>query len=660
MTPLLFIIGYLCLLIGLGVVSKKVFRGTAKDYFLASNSIGPVVLLMSVFGTTMTAFALVGSTGEAYRTGIGTYGKMASWSGIIHSAVFFLVGIRLWAYGKRYGYCTQIQYFRDRFQSKAIGYLLFPILVGLVIPYLLIGLLGAGSVVESITAGAFPKAFEKPAKMLTDSHGIKTELDQAKRVYWQAVLAQAEAEDPVNDMRYRELAEQVRTGGAFRPPFEQAPILKEGARMATPEALQLLATFVRSEKRAAEVASELKESDNWKARTGGAASYKKKAKSIKRERLLFSEHGIVQIQPDEISNPLNGGVPKWLTGLVICGVVLFYVFFGGLRGAAWANTMQTIVFMICGVVTFFFISYKLGGAKAASELVMEWNSEAMTREKINPIQFLTYMFVPLSIGMFPHVFQHWLTAKNAKTFQLTCVAHPIFVLIVWVPCVLVGVWATAAIMPGSAAFDLVVPIEHPKNTELALMVKRLAQPALAGLLSAGILAAIMSSLDSQFLCLGSMFTNDIVLHDADPDKYSDKQKVLIGRCFVVAVVAVCYGLSLLEPRRVFTLGVWCFSGFGGLFPIVFLSLYWKRMTKVGAFAGIIAAIAVWIWAFARAGYGLGYGLLSFTLGDRVIDGIMPAAAVFAACLAVTVIVSLFTRPPSQETIDRFFIGLDEA
>ena len=56
------ILCYLCLLLGLGFISSRLFRGTSKDYFVASHSIGPFLLLMSVFGTTMTAFALVGST----------------------------------------------------------------------------------------------------------------------------------------------------------------------------------------------------------------------------------------------------------------------------------------------------------------------------------------------------------------------------------------------------------------------------------------------------------------------------------------------------------------------------------------------------------------------------------------------------------------------
>ena len=81
LTPLIVIGCYLALLLGLAMFSGKLFRGTSKDYFVASHSIGPFMLLMSVFGTTMTAFALVGSTGKTFQIGVGTYGLMASSSG---------------------------------------------------------------------------------------------------------------------------------------------------------------------------------------------------------------------------------------------------------------------------------------------------------------------------------------------------------------------------------------------------------------------------------------------------------------------------------------------------------------------------------------------------------------------------------------------------
>ncbi len=484
--------GYLLLLVLLGLVSNHFFRGTSQDYFVASRSIGPFLLLMSVFGTTMTAFALVGSTGEAYQRGIGVYGLLASWSGLVHSAVFFLVGIRLWAIGKRHNFVTQIQFFRDRFESSVLGYLLFPILVGLVIPYLLIGLLGAGSVMKGVTLGMFPRAF--------------------------------------------------------------------------------------------------------------AGS--------------------------------QGAVPAWLSSLVVCSVVLFYVFFGGLRGAAWANTFQTLVFMSTGVVAFYLVAQKMGGLAAATQQVAQNAPSRLAREGlITRGEFLTYALIPLSVGMFPHVFQHWLTARSAKTFRLTVVAHPLFIMIVWVPCILIGIWAAGA------------GIKAPANQILGLMVGQLGSPFLTGLLTAGILAAIMSSLDSQFVCLGTMFTHDVILHWWGEKRFSDRQKMWIGRMFVVLVVALTYVLSLYEPRRVFKLGVWCFSGFSSLFPVVLAAIYWRRVTKPGAIASVIVTSVAWFLLFMKSGFGQ-EELLPF--------GLMPVTYLFAIAVLTLVVVSLLTAPPSAATLDRYF------
>jgi SSS family solute:Na+ symporter len=171
-------------------------------------------------------------------------------------------------------------------------------------------------------------------------------------------------------------------------------------------------------------------------------------------------------------------------------------------------------------------------------------------------------------------------------------------------------------------------------------------PVLTGLLTAGVLAAIMSSLDSQFLCLGTMFTNDIVVHRAGSGKYSDKQIILIARIFIVVIVALTYVLAMMaKDANVFDLAVWCFSGFSALFPVVFAALYWKRATKEGAVASILAALTSWLYFFHLSGYG----------GEMVIGpGIIPAAVCFGVAAVAMVIVSLVTKPPSKQTLDKFF------
>ncbi len=502
MTQFIIICCYLALLVGLGVLSNRAFRKTAEDFFLASRSIGPAVLMLSVFGTAMTAFSLVGSTGEAHRIGVGVYGLMASWSGLVHSAIFYFVGVRLWALGKQHGYTTQIQFLRDRYESRSLGLLIFPVLAGLVIPYVLIGLLGAGSVVQTLTAGAFPESF--PA-------------------------------------------------------------------------------------------------------TGG-------------------------------------GIPPWLSGLVITAVVLLYIYVGGVRAAAWANALQAAVFLATGIGAFLAISAELGGLTAATQAVAATHPEKLVRsEALGHLHFFSYCFIPLSIGMFPHIFQHWLTARSAASFKPMVVLHPLCMLLVWLPCVLIGLWSTAAAMPDGSA---VVPAGSPVNSELAMMVQRLTTPMLGGFLGAGILAAIMSSLDSQFLAIGSMFSNDVAPLLLGKTGLTDSQAVFLGRLVVAVVAGTAYLFSLSDPRSVFSLGVWCFSGYSALFPITVAAIYWRRATASGAIASVAVTVGLGLAFFRASGYGSDPSYLFL--------GMLPSATMVATSAATLVLVSLQTKPPSRATLGRFF------
>ena len=184
------------------------------------------------------------------------------------------------------------------------------------------------------------------------------------------------------------------------------------------------------------------------------------------------------------------------------------------------------------------------------------------------------------------------------------------------------------------------------------MVKKLTSPILGGFLTAGILAAIMSSLDTQFLCLGTMFTEDIVNHYAGKEKINDKRSILIARSFIILIVLVTYCLSLFEPRAVFTLGVWCFSGFSSLFPLVFASLYWKKLTKAGAYASVIGAFGSWAYLFKQSGYAANSDYALFIPGTEY--EVMPVAAMIICSTVSLVVVSLVTKPPEEEHLKRFF------
>jgi SSS family solute:Na+ symporter len=481
------IFAYLGLVLIVGTMSHKFFRGTGEDYFVASRTIGPFVLLMSLFGTNMTAFSILGASGEAYHRGIGVFALMASSTALVAPCVFFFVGTRLWAIGKRHGYFTQVQYFRDRWDSEGLGLLLFIVIVALIVPYLLIGVMGGGITLHQIT---------------------------------------------------------------------------------------------------------------------------------------------------------KGQIPQWLGGLLVCVVVFIYVCYGGVRGTAWANTFQTLVFMTLGGATFFIIVHKMGGFSASMTKVAP--DLLILGARIKPLELLTYTCIPLSVGMFPHIFMHWLTAKSAGTFRHPVMWYPICVAIVWIPSVLLGILGSVDV-PGLKGAEA--------NSVLVQMIQRHAPGVLAGLLGAGVFAAIMSSLDSQSLSIGSMFTHDIIRHyrvRSDPAKHemSERGQVLVGRLFVFGILCLTYVLSLVLNRSIFKLAVWSFTGFASLFPIVIAALFWKRSTKYGAFASIISVVVLWIYFFIQGWQAPGY-----TVGG---SGVMPVAVILAVSAVAMIIGSLISKPPDSAVIQKFF------
>ncbi len=479
------IIAYLAIVLVIGLFSHRFFRGTSEDFFVAARTIGPFILLVSLFGANMTAFAVLGSAGESYMEGIGVFSLMASSSGLVIPVVFFFIGTRIWALGKRRGYLTPVQFFRERWDSNGLGLLIFIVQVLLLIPYLLIGVMGGGSTLTQVT---------------------------------------------------------------------------------------------------------------------------------------------------------DGQVPDWVGGLVICAVVLAYVTYGGMRGTIWVNVFQTMVLLALGFIAFWVIVDKLGGLTAAMSRLAATNPDMLVRgEHIKPLKLLTYTFIPLSVGMFPHMFIHWLTAKSAASFRPTIAFYPVCIAIVWVPSVLLGVLAHLDfpnLGPGAA------------STVLVKMIDQHAPGVLAGLLAAGVFAAIMNSFDSQVHSLGTMFTQDIVRHYGFHDRMSESKQILVGRLFMVAILVATYLLSRVMDRSIFKLGVWCFTGFAALFPIVVAAVFWKRSTKWGAFASAVSVVVLWLYFVT-----IGWKSADYTIAD---SGVMPVALMVLVSAAAMIVGSLLTRPPEEATLEGFF------
>ena len=174
-----------------------------------------------------------------------------------------------------------------------------------------------------------------------------------------------------------------------------------------------------------------------------------------------------------------------------------------------------------------------------------------------------------------------------------------------------------------------------------LLSTRLLPPLLAGLVMAGILAATISSSDSYLLIAASAFSKNIyqgLLHR----KATDKQVLLISRVTLLVITIIAVFIALDENSVIFAIVSFAWAGFGATFgPLMLLSLFWKRINRAGAVAGMIGGgVMVFVWKLLIRPIG----------GVWNIYELLPAFLFSCLCI---VVVSLLTAPPSEDIQKEF-------
>jgi SSS family solute:Na+ symporter len=536
--PAVFVFIYLAMVLYIGIFAFRRAKGKeeAEDYFLANRSLGPFVFLFSLFGTNMTAFAILGSSGHAFSNGIVTFGLMASSSGLVIPLTLFFIGTRVWALGKRYGYMTPVQMFRDRWECGHIGTAIFVVQAVLLVPYIIIGIMGGGTTLNVISGGL---------------------------------------------------------------------------------------------------------------------------------------------------------VPYWFGGAIVAMVVMSYVFFGGMRGTAWVNTFQTVLFLLFGAVALIVIGVGMGGFRNAAQTMLASPAFAplLTRERISPLYFFSYTFIPLSAIAFPHILIFCLTAKKMRQFKKTVIFYPLCILAIWLPCVFLGVMANRVTdVPQVRAKQEARRVLATQGKTMApeardelrdkaagddiimLLLQRYAPLWLAGLLGAGIMAAVMAS-DSQILALSTMFTEDVFAFYGGKRRFGEAVQVQTGRIFIVLITMFAYAVALRAPETIFELAIqYAFSGYAALSPLLVAALFWRGSTKWGALATTlwvavaVVAVAVFqhivpapapgpptlVWSLA------GTEVLSRTPGGTAVLGFMPVVPMVLISALLMFGISLLTRKPKETTIAKYF------
>ncbi|GGB24410.1 sodium:solute symporter [Tistrella bauzanensis] len=167
---------------------------------------------------------------------------------------------------------------------------------------------------------------------------------------------------------------------------------------------------------------------------------------------------------------------------------------------------------------------------------------------------------------------------------------------------------------------------------------------IAGLVSAGGLAAALSTADGLLLAIANALSHDVYYKMIDP-KASSSRRLMVARVLLVVVAGFAAYVASFKPAGILSMVAWAFSiAASGLFPVLVMGVWWKRTTKVGACAGMLAGLGICLLYLAGTqwyGMGLWFGVKNISAG---LFGI-PVG------FAVTYVVSLMTREPSQDMQD---------
>lgn len=286
------------------------------------------------------------------------------------------------------------------------------------------------------------------------------------------------------------------------------------------------------------------------------------------------------------------GFDYTLAVLLGAAAVISYTLFGGFLAVAWTDVVQGLLMVSALIMVPLFAIGEIGGVGATLAAVEAKNPELLnmfTDAKGETITLIgTLSLVGWGLGYFgqPHILARF---KGIKSKDHVPGARRIAVL--WS-----GISMGGACLIGLSAIGYLPEALGDNETVFMVMVDALFHPAVAGILLAAILAAVMSTADSQLLVSSSALAEDFYKALFNQEA-SQKQLVLVGRVAVIVIAIVATLLAMDKDSKVLELVSYAWAGFGAAFgPALILSLYWKNMTKTGAMAGIVTGgVTVVVW-----------------------------------------------------------------
>jgi len=330
------------------------------------------------------------------------------------------------------------------------------------------------------------------------------------------------------------------------------------------------------------------------------------------------------------------GLDYQLGLFLTAGVVVAYTLFGGFLAVSLTDFVQGCIMFIALVLVPIVTMMQLGGPTETVTAVatafperLQFFPEAWTGMAI--VGIISTMSWGLGYFGQPHIIVRFMAVRSLKdvpTMRRIGMG--------WMLTTVIGAVATGtAGLAYATANNLDVA---DSETIFIILSQVLFHPYIAGFLLAAILAAIMSTISSQLLVSSSSLTEDFYKAFLRRDA-KQGELVLVGRLSVLAVSLVAIFLAFDRSSNILTLVSNAWAGFGSAFgPVILLSLFWRRMTRSGAVAGMIAgSVTVLIWI-----YGLGLSGVMYEMVPGVI-----------VCTVVSVLVSRISAKPTGRPVEHF-------
>ena len=343
----------------------------------------------------------------------------------------------------------------------------------------------------------------------------------------------------------------------------------------------------------------------------------------------------------------------YLTAMIISAVVIVaYTATGGFLAASVTDLIQSI-FMTLALIIILIFGVKVAGgwdtivADAQSlpgylNMTETYSVVTGTAEPYNPLTIASAVAWGLGYCGMPHILLRFMAIEDHGKLSLSRRVATIWVVISMTVAVSIGIIGYAMtkagavpFLEGSASETIIVRIADLLSQEGVLMA------FIAGTILAGILAATMSTADSQLLAASSSVSQNLI-RGFFRVQISEKTAMHIARISVILISIVAIFLARNPNSSVFGIVSFAWAGFGASFgPVVLLALFWKRSNKYGALTGmIVGGIMVFVWKYLIAPKGGVFGIYE----------LLPAFVI--SCL-VNIIVSLATPAPEKEIVEEF-------